>query len=54
MAKETTQWAKSPKNSLKECIFVNLAFKIYSAILSKYTPKDCFFGPLGIVYSINV
>jgi len=28
------QWAKLPKNSLKECVFVN----------SKYTLADCFFG----------
>jgi len=34
---DLSQWEKSPKNSLKECDFVNSALKIY-------TPTDCFFG----------
>jgi len=37
---EHSQWAKSPKNSLKECVFVNSALKC----CQKYTPTNCFFG----------
>jgi len=31
------QWAKSPKNSLKECDFVNSALKIQCHVHSKYS-----------------
>jgi len=42
--KSLTQWAKSPINSLKECIFVNLALTIQCHVIKKYTSTDCFFG----------
>jgi len=32
---DVSQWVKSRKKQLKECVFVNSA---------KYTPTDCFFG----------
>jgi len=35
--------AKSPKNSLKECVFVNSALKIPCHIVI-LAPTDCFFG----------
>jgi len=42
-ARPGTQWVKSPKNSLKERVFVNSALKIQCHIVKKYTPTDCFF-----------
>jgi len=38
------QWAKSPKNSLKECVFVNLTLKIQCHIVKNTLSTDCFFG----------
>jgi len=43
-----TQWAKSPKNSLKVCVFVILHSK-YSVKLSKIHSYRLLFCPLGII-----
>jgi len=41
----TAQWAKPPKNSLKEWVFVNSALKKNTVpYCQKYTPTNCFLG----------
>jgi len=39
-----SQWAKSPKNSLKECVLLILHSKYTASYCQKCTPTDCFFG----------
>jgi len=44
------QVGKIAKNSLKDCVFVNMALKT-PCHMSKYTPTDCFFG--GFAHWVN-
>jgi len=39
-----TQWEKSPKNSLKECVFVNSTLKVQCYIVKKKHYHRLIFG----------